>query len=259
MIIIGISKGSHSHKAEGRFSHHPAIATSRVVSVNWPNCTGLDLVGLGWIGYRGSGDGSGRLSRWFFGSKGGVDLQKRRQTADDQNGSLLLDAASHNSYNLMRFWDLWSQTEGTEGKRGGCLSVWGGTYTRIRIRIRGPQLLFKMQQSPEEEQQSSAIKGAKVQIVVTCEPHFYGRRLGNFCNISKSLRRLEMRSQPRMKNLLSALKMVRAGRHLGICAGPLDVHWIVHCPAGQCPWASGHWLPFDSAAPALENQLIYRL
>lgn len=32
------------------------------------------------------------------------------------------------------------------------------------------------------------IKGAKVQIVVTCEPHFYGRRLGNFCNISKSLR-----------------------------------------------------------------------
>lgn len=26
-----------------------------------------------------------------------------------------------------------------------------------------------------------AIKGAKVQIVVTCEPHFYGRRLGNFC------------------------------------------------------------------------------
>jgi len=35
----------------------------------------------------------------------------------------------------------------------------------------------------EEGQQSSAIKGAKVQIVVTCEPHFYGRRLGNFCNI----------------------------------------------------------------------------
>lgn len=29
------------------------------------------------------------------------------------------------------------------------------------------------------QHQAVAIKGAKVQIVVTCEPHFYGHRLGN--------------------------------------------------------------------------------